>query len=103
MFTVLATLYYSLLVQIYSLSVPTYVMGDIGQTAQNAYNYIFGFLGGILALMLGYGGYLWMFNHDDASRVNRGKHLVIAAAVGGAFVAVAGSLSTDVQNQVFTR
>ena len=73
----------------------------IGQTAQNAYNYILGFLGGILALMLGYGGYLWMFNHDDAQRINRGKHLVIAAAVGGMFVFLGNALSTDLRTKVF--
>jgi hypothetical protein len=101
MFTVLATLYYTLLVQLYSFSVPTIVVGDIGQTAQNAYNYILGFLGGILALMLGYGGYLWMFNHDDAQRINRGKHLVIAAAVGGMFVFLGNALSTDLRTKVF--
>ncbi len=77
------------------------VFGDIGQTAQNAYNYILGFLGSILALVLGYGGYLWMFNHDDASRVNRGKQLVIAACVGGMFVFLGASLSSDLLSKVF--
>jgi hypothetical protein len=77
------------------------VFGDIGQTAHNAYVYILGFLGSILALMLGYGGYLWMFNHDDASRVNRGKQLVIAACVGGMFVFLGASLSGDLLGKIF--
>lgn len=84
-----------------SASVLPLVFGDIGQTASNAEGYIAGFLGAILSLMLAYGGYLWMFNHDDASRVNRGKQLVIAAAVGGMFVAIAVGLSTDLTTKVF--
>lgn len=100
MFTALATLYYALAVRFYALVLPL-IFGDIGQTAQRAYTYILGFLGSILALMLGYGGYLWMFNHDDAQRVNRGKHLVIAAAVGGMFVFLGASLSNDLLTKVF--
>lgn len=91
---------FALAVRLYVLALPL-IFGDIGQTAQRAYTYILGFLGSILALMLGYGGYLWMFNHDDAQRVNRGKHLVIAAAVGGMFVFLGASLSNDLLTKVF--
>lgn len=91
---------YALAARLYALALPL-IFGDIGQTAANAYTYILGFLGSILSLMLGYGGYLWMFNHDDAQRINRGKHLVIAAAVGGMFVFLGASLSSDLLGKVF--
>jgi hypothetical protein len=82
-------------------ALPPLVLGTIGDTAAAAVTYFGFFLGSILALMLMYGGYLWMFHQEDAERVNRGKQLCIRAGVGGMFVAICTPLASDLTTKVF--
>ena len=92
MLAALLAIYSALLARLAALAVAL-VFGDIGQTLNNAVNYFVKFVGPALGIMFLYGGYLWMFNHDDVQRVNRGKQIMIAATVGGMFVVLAASLA----------
>lgn len=90
----------ALLTRLTPLALPL-VFGDIGQTLNNAVTYFVTFVGPALGVMFLYGGYLWMFNHDDIQRVNRGKQIMISAAVGGMFVFLAASLATVFTTKIF--
>lgn len=100
MLAALSAVYYMLLARLTALSLPL-VFGDIGQTLTNAVTYFVTFVGPALGVMFLYGGYLWMFNHDDIQRVNRGKQIMISAAVGGMFVVLAASLATVFTTKIF--
>ena len=82
-------------------ALPPLILGTIGDTAAAAVLYFAAFLGSILALVLMYGGYLWMFHQEDVERVNRGKQLCIRAGIGGMFVAICTPLATDLTTKVF--
>lgn len=72
------------------------VLLDISQTAQNLYNNLFlPALGGLVTVMLAYGGILVMTGSgsDDIRSAARGKKVIIATVVGGAIVFLAGQIA----------
>ena len=72
-----------------------FVLLDIPTTLKNLYTNLFlPALGGLMVIMLAYGGVLVMTSSasDDIRQQSKGKKVIIATIVGGAIVAIAGQI-----------
>jgi hypothetical protein len=81
---------------------PGLVLLSITQTIDNIINNIMlPALGAGVAIMLAYGGVLWMTSagSDDIRRQSLGKRVIIGAVVGGAITFLALQLGTLIFNQ----
>jgi hypothetical protein len=77
------------------------ILLDLSQTAKNLYNNLFlPALGGLMVIMLVYGGILVMTGSgsDDIRQVGKGKRVIIATIVGGAIVFLAAQLALTLTN-----
>ena len=77
------------------------VLLDIVQTLKNLYNNLFlPALGGLIVIMLAYGGVLVMTSSasDDIRQQSKGKKVIVATIVGGAIVALAGQIGITLLN-----
>jgi len=75
------------------------VLATIAQTLTNLYNNLFlPALGGLIVIMLAYGGVLVMTSagSDDVRQQSKGKKVIIATIVGGGLVFLAGQIGATI-------
>ena len=68
----------------------------------NIIRIVLGFLGIIAVIILIYGGWLWMTSAGDASRVDKAKKVLIAAAIGLVIILLSFAIATFILNKLFT-
>jgi hypothetical protein len=61
---------------------PTNGEGDIREFAKTILNFILGFLGFIAVVYIIYGGFLYIMSGGDDANVEKGKKIILNAAIG---------------------
>ncbi len=68
----------------------------------NIIRIVLGFLGIIAVIILIYGGWLWMTSAGDASRVDKAKKVLIAAAIGLVIILLSFAIASFILNKLYT-
>ena len=71
-------------------------VSDLRDTIRRFLNIGLGFLGVVVVIFIIYGGLYWLTAAGNEGRVEKGKHTLIWAAIGGVIISIAWTISSYV-------